>query len=133
MTKEQLEAFEDLHPLHNAELRLNSLFNRDVKGNWKFSHKSFFEYFLSEIAFENWDDIPNLDKFDMAIDFYKQRCLDEFESNLNTHSFWSLHTNKLFNELSINKVPIGFHPMHLIPVLNEKRISSLSVSVGDLM
>lgn len=133
MTKEQLEAFEDLHPLHNAELRLNSLFNRDVKGNWKFSHKSFFEYFLSEIAFENWDDIPNLDKFDMAIDFYKQRCLDEFESNLNTHSFWSLHTNKLFNELSINKVPIGFHPMHLIPVLNEKRISSLSVSIGDLI
>lgn len=130
MTKEQLDEFESLHPLHNAELRLNSLFNRDVRGNWKFSHKSFFEYFLSEIAFENWGDIPNLGKFDMAMDFYNQRCLDEYERNLDTPACWRLYSYKLFNNLTIYNVPTGFHPMHLIPVLNEKGVSSLSVKGG---
>lgn len=130
MTKEQLDEFESLHPLHNAELRLNSLFNRDVRGNWKFSHKSFFEYFLSEIAFDNWDDIPNLDKFDVAMDFYNQRCLDEYERNQNNPRCWRLSSNKLFNDLTIYYAPTGFHPMHLLPVLNEKRVSSLSVKGG---
>ena len=75
MTKEQLDEFEKKHPLNMAELRINSLFNRDVRGNWKFSHKSFFEYFLSEIAFDNWDAVPNIEKFDMGMQFYKQRSL----------------------------------------------------------
>ena len=78
MTKEQLDEFEKEHPLNMAELRINSLFNRDVKGNWKFSHKSFFEYFLSEIAFDDWNAVPNIEKFDISLAVHKNKWYNNY-------------------------------------------------------
>lgn len=127
MSKEQLDEFEKLHPLHNAKLTLNSLFNRDVKGNWKFSHKSFFEYFLSEIAFQNWDKVPNLNKFDMGMEFYRQRCLAEYDKFSVKNEYWSISNIGSINDLTMTLWPESFHPMHLISVLNDKNISVLTI------
>ena len=138
MTKEQLDEFEKKHPLNMAELRINSLFNRDVKGNWKFSHKSFFEYFLSEIAFDDWNAVPNIEKFDMGMQFYKQRCLEEFEAYLHiTPPAWFVNNEQLYSNVIMMRCPNDFNPMHLIIILKEKKISSLSitdnVAVGDVL
>lgn len=138
MTKEQLDEFEKKHPLNMAELRINSLFNRDVRGNWKFSHKSFFEYFLSEIAFDDWNAVPNIEKFDMGMQFYKQRCLEEFEAYLHiTPPAWFVNNEQLYSNVIMMHCPYGFNPMHLIIILKEKKISSLSitdnVAVGDVL
>jgi len=138
MTKEQLDEFEKKHPLNMAELRINSLFNRDVRGNWKFSHKSFFEYFLSEIAFDDWNAVPNIEKFDMGMQFYKQRCLEEFEAYLHiTPPAWFVINEQLYSNVIMMRCPNGFNPMHLIIILKEKKISSLSitdnVAVGDVL
>lgn len=131
MSAKQLDEFEKHHPLNMAELRMNSLFNRDVKGNWKFSHKSFFEYFLSEIAFEDWDAVPNIERFDMGMQFYKQRCLSEFNKySRPTSPAWFLKDEQLYGSLTMTKYPKGFNPMHLIVVCKEKNVSSLSITAG---
>lgn len=131
MTKEQLDEFEKKHPLNMAELRINSLFNRDVRGNWKFSHKSFFEYFLSEIAFDDWNAVPNIEKFDMGMQFYKQRCLEEFNiySRL-TPPAWYLTNEQIYNNFILMECPDGFTPMHLITILKEKKVSSLTITAN---
>lgn len=131
MSREQLDDFEKLHPLNMAELRINSLFNRDVKGNWKFSHKSFFEYFLSELAFEDFNQVPDIDKFDMGMQFYKQRCFAEFEFYLNSNPMvWFVSEERLYKRFIIYSYPKGFNPMHLIVVLKEKSISCLTIMDG---
>ena len=111
-----------------AELRINSLFNRDVRGNWKFSHKSFFEYFLSEIAFDDWKAVPNIEKFDMGMQFYKQRCLEEFNvfSRL-TPPAWYVTDEQIYCNFFMMECPNGFNPMHLITILKEKKVSSLTI------
>lgn len=130
MSKGQLDEFEKLHPLHNAKLTLNSLFNRDVKGNWKFSHKSFFEYFLSEIAFQNWDKVPNLNKFDMGMEFYRQRCIAEYDKFSVKNKCWRISSIGVINNFTMLLWPESFHPMHLISVLNDKNISVLTIRGG---
>ena len=133
MTKEQLDEFEKKHPLNMAELRINSLFNRDVRGNWKFSHKSFFEYFLSEIAFDDWNAVPNIEKFDMGMQFYKQRCLEEFEAfSRQTPPAWYVTNEQLYSNFIMMECPNGFNPMHLITILKEKKISSLTIMANTV-
>lgn len=57
-----------------------SLINRDVKGYYKFAHKSFLEYFLAKIYFEDPSFRLNFEGMDMAKSFYCEMCNQEFLS-----------------------------------------------------
>ena len=69
------------------QFRRRSLINHDAVGAFKFSHKSFLEYFLAKHYFEN----PNFDfsfeGMDMAELFYKGFCKREYREKLNLNIF----------------------------------------------
>lgn len=72
----------DLSHLHQ-QFRGRSLLNRDAIGFWKFSHKSFLEYFLAKEYFEN--DHFSLDflNLDVAHTIYKDLCMRELQAHIN--------------------------------------------------
>jgi hypothetical protein len=72
--------------LSELELKSRSLLNRDSKGNYKFSHKSFFEYFLALKVFHSGTTITDLDvlTFDRTTEFYTDLCIESQEFKV----FW---------------------------------------------
>lgn len=57
-----------------------SLINRDSEGRRKFAHKSFFEYFLATVKFDNPTTFIPKEGFEMAHYFYKEMVLEKIES-----------------------------------------------------
>lgn len=57
----------------NYEFKGRSLINRDARGDMKFSHKSFLEYYLAKYKFDNFVDI-RFDGMEVAATLYKQMC-----------------------------------------------------------
>lgn len=61
------------------QFRRRSLINHDAVGAYKFSHKSFLEYFLAKYYFENPDFDFSFEGMDMAELFYQGFCKREFK------------------------------------------------------
>ncbi len=64
--------------LADYEITGQSLLTRDAEGNWKFAHKSIFEFLIAKEAAENtafWQE-ATLDGLDMAAKFFKEKCPD---------------------------------------------------------
>ena len=68
ITGKELQVFADKHGirLNDMEMKSRSLLNRNVRGEYKFSHKSVLEYFLAEETFFNPDFRQELDFEGMA-------------------------------------------------------------------
>lgn len=62
------------------QFRRRSLINHDANGAYKFSHKSFLEYFLAIQYFENPEFDFSFEGMDMAELFYKGCCLREYHN-----------------------------------------------------
>lgn len=63
-------------PIDAQILKSKSLLHRGNEDNYKFSHSSFLEYFLSELLYTDFDFLMRFDitRFDAAFDFYKEMC-----------------------------------------------------------
>lgn len=62
------------------QFRRRSLINHDANGAFKFSHKSFLEYFLAKQYFEDPEFDFSFEGMDMAELFYKGCCLREYRN-----------------------------------------------------
>lgn len=60
--------------IDSFQLTGRSLLNRDATGLLKFSHKSFFEYFIAKEYFENSHLSISFEGMDMALKFFKDFC-----------------------------------------------------------
>jgi len=69
------------------QFRRRSLINHDTSGAFKFSHKSFMEYFLARHYFDNPDFDFTLEGMDMAELFYKGFCKKEYREKLKENIF----------------------------------------------
>ncbi|MFQ5630730.1 MAG: SUMF1/EgtB/PvdO family nonheme iron enzyme, partial [bacterium] len=60
--------------LRHYEITGQSLLTRDAEGNWKFAHKSIWEYFIAKEALENFGFLKDVDfaGMDMALQFYRE-------------------------------------------------------------
>ena len=59
-----------------------SLLNRDALGSWKFSHKSFLEYFLAKECFENENFKIDFVGLDVSLALFQDYCRRELDKNL---------------------------------------------------
>ena len=60
--------------LQDYEITGQSLLTRDAEGNWKFAHKSIWEFLIAKEALENLDFLKEIDfgGMDMALQFYRE-------------------------------------------------------------
>lgn len=79
----QKNHFDKIH----YQFRRRSLINHDAAGAFKFSHKSFLEYFLAQHYFENPDFDFSFEGMDMAELFYKGFCKREYREKMNENIF----------------------------------------------
>lgn len=63
-------------------LRGRSLLNRDARGDWKFAHKSFLEFFLAKECFENESFKLDFNGLDVALSLFQDYCRRELDKNL---------------------------------------------------
>ena len=84
MSRTQLEEFCRTHHFDTTkyQFRQRSLINHDTAGSYKFSHKSFLEYFLAKELFENPDADISFEGMDMAELFYSGFCRQEYRQLL---------------------------------------------------
>jgi len=59
-----------------------SLLNRDALGSWKFSHKSFLEFFLAKECFENESFIMDFAGLDVSLALFQDYCKRELDKHL---------------------------------------------------
>jgi len=79
MKREQYERFIAEYKYTNYNFSGRSLINRDAEGTLKFSHKTFYEYFLAKAKFINPDlDIPR-SGYELAWGFYRDMVTNFFE------------------------------------------------------
>lgn len=76
ISSDDLKSFlsENSFEIDSFQLTGRSLLNRDATGLLKFSHKSFFEYFIAKECFENPQLSISFDGMDMALKFFKDFC-----------------------------------------------------------
>lgn len=79
----QKNHFDKIH----YQFRRRSLINHDAAGAFKFSHKSFLEYFLAQHYFKNPDFDFSFEGMDMAELFYKGFCKREYREKMNEKIF----------------------------------------------
>lgn len=80
MKREQYERFIADYKYTNYNFSGRSLINRDAEGTLKFSHKTFYEYFLAKAKFINPDlDIPR-SGYELAYGFYRDMVTNFFDS-----------------------------------------------------
>ncbi len=63
--------------LEDYEVTGQSLLTKDAAGNWKFAHKSIFEFFIAKWAIENKEAL-SWTSLDMAKEFYQTKILENF-------------------------------------------------------
>ncbi len=80
MSKAQLNEFCNRNHFETdfTKFRQRSLINHDSSGAYKFSHKSFMEFFLAQELFNNPSFSLNFEGMDMAQLFYEGLCKEEF-------------------------------------------------------
>lgn len=80
---DELKKFLSDRNIDNSTLyfRERSLLNRDANGLVKFSHKSFLEYFLAKLYFDNIHSIIDFSGIEFAQDLYYELCAKYFNQN----------------------------------------------------
>lgn len=116
------------------QFRRRSLINHDTTGAFKFSHKSFLEYFLAQHYFENSDFDFSFDGMDMAELFYKGFCKREYRDKLNDNIFKikEIRTEKYrlpYEELTlVIAKKSDFDYTHLFYVVDQEGFSELELN-----
>lgn len=89
MSKTQLEDFckSNHFDTSNYQFRQRSLINHDSAGFYKFSHKSFLEYFLAKELFQNPNAEISFEGMDMAELFYSGFCKQEYRELMESGVF----------------------------------------------
>lgn len=116
------------------QFRRRSLINHDTTGAFKFSHKSFLEYFLAQHYFKNSDFDFSFDGMDMAELFYKGFCKREYRDMLNDNIFRieEIRTDKYhlpYEELTLVIArKSDFDYTHLFYVIDQDGFSELELN-----
>ena len=115
------------------QFRRRSLINHDANGSFKFSHKSFLEFFLAKQYFEESSFDFSFEGMDMAELFYKGCCAREYrEKTDGVFSMKTISNNKYLlphDEYSLviaRKSAFDF--THLFYVIEPKRFSELELN-----
>jgi hypothetical protein len=90
--------------------RGRSLINHDAYGNYKFAHKSFFEYFLANASFKDDDIQISWNGMSLAKDFYKEFCKTEALQFMNKNDF----------ELDAYRLPSGFFTSNIKLIVHNR-------------
>ena len=126
----QKNHFDKIH----YQFRRRSLINHDAAGAFKFSHKSFLEYFLAQHYFENPDFDFSFEGMDMAELFYKGFCKREYREKMNEKIFKieEIRSEKYripYEELTLVIArKSDFDYTHLFYVIEQEEFSALELN-----
>ena len=126
----QKNHFDKIH----YQFRRRSLINHDAAGAFKFSHKSFLEYFLAQHYFENPDFDFSFEGMDMAELFYKGFCKREYREKMNENIFKieEIRSEKYripYDELTLVIArKSDFDYTHLFYVIEQEEFSALELN-----
>lgn len=116
------------------QFRRRSLINHDTSGAFKFSHKSFLEFFLAQHYFENPDYDFSFEGMDMAELFYKGFCKREYHEKSNGNLFKIEEFKSDKYNLPIDELTLvvarksDFDYSHLFYVIEDKQFSELELN-----
>lgn len=116
------------------QFRRRSLINHDTSGAFKFSHKSFLEFFLAQHYFENPDYDFSFEGMDMAELFYKGFCKREYHEKANGNLFKIEEFKSDKYNLPIDELTLvvarksDFDYSHLFYVIEDKQFSELELN-----
>lgn len=97
-----------------------SLLNRDAVGFWKFSHKSFLEFFLAKEYFENDNFRLDFLNLDVANGLYEDFCMREIQKHINSDDVSVYKSHELLSANDIIKIKCNsnFNIRYLEPFEN---------------
>ena len=116
------------------QFRRRSLINHDAVGAFKFSHKSFWEYFLAQHYFENPDFDFSFEGMDMAELFYKGFCKKEYLQKLPQDAFKieEIRSDKYlipYTELTlVISRKTDYDYTHLFYVIDQEKFSAIELN-----
>ena len=87
--------------------RGRSLLNRDAIGVWKFSHKSFLEFFLAKEYYENENFTLDFIGLDVALLLFQCYCRRELDKHLQTRKIKLLRSHEMAPEFDVLVVEPG--------------------------
>lgn len=111
------------------QIKQRSLINRNISGEYKFSHKSFLEFFLAKKKYEDNTFDFQFEGMDMAKDFFSGFCSQEY-SKFEKLGYFEVTVPKRFfpeTKLTIKKIK-KYQLSHLRPALNSLKIIPNSVT-----
>lgn len=113
------------------DVKQRSLINRNVSGYFKFSHKSFLEFFLAKEKFNNESFELLFEGMDMARDFYNGFCAKEY-SEFEKKGYFAISVpNRIFTETKLTIYSVKKYPIsHLKPALDSLKIKPTSVTIS---
>lgn len=105
------------------QIKQRSLINRNVSGEYKFSHKSFLEFFLAKKKFEDNSFDLQFEGMDMAKEFFNGFCAKEYSLYERKGYFNVSVPNRLFPEAKLTINSVKNYPIpHLKPALDSLNI-----------
>ena len=111
------------------QIKQRSLINRNISGEYKFSHKSFLEFFLAKKKFEDSSFNLQFEGMDMAKDFFKGFCSKEYSTFEKKGCFEVSIPNRIFPETKLTINNIKKYPVsHLKPALDSLKIKPTSIT-----
>lgn len=128
---------DDFFKKHNFDkskyqFRRRSLINHDANGAFKFSHKSFMEFFLAKQYFEDSEFDFSFEGMDMAELFYKGFCIREYRNRPEgTFKIEELGDNKYLSYREYTLVVVrksNYDYTHLFYVLENEQYSELELN-----
>lgn len=109
-------------------IKQRSLINRNVSGEYKFSHKSFLEFFLAKKKFEDNSFDLQFEGMDMAKEFFNGFCAKEYSIYEKKGYFNISVPNRLFPEAKLTINDVRNYPIpHLKPALDALNVKPISV------
>lgn len=116
------------------QFRRRSLINHDAFGAFKFSHKSFLEFFLAQHYFENPDFDFSFDGMDMAELFYQGFCIREYREKSKENIFRIAEIRSDQYRLPYDELTLviakrsDFDYTHLFYVIDQEEFSELELN-----
>lgn len=111
------------------QIKQRSLINRNVSGEYKFSHKSFLEFFLAKKKFEDNSFDLQFEGMDMAKEFFNGFCSKEYSLFEKQEYFEVSIPNRIFPETVLTIKNLKEYPVsHLKPAMDSLKIKPTSVS-----
>jgi len=112
----------NLDPL-NKFFKGRSLLNRDALGSWKFSHKSFLEFFLAKEYFEKDGFKLDFNGLDVAWTLFRDYCKRELDKNISSNKVELVKSHDLSPTYDVLKVKSGSKfKLRYIEPFNEIRV-----------